>query len=54
MSEMGRTSRAQNEWQALRCQSREADAYEDPMAVMERHLLDYASKLTGNVETALD
>jgi RNA polymerase sigma-70 factor (ECF subfamily) len=51
---MDTTSRTQDEWIALRCQSGEAGAFEDLVAVMERPLLYYATKLTGNVETALD
>jgi RNA polymerase sigma-70 factor (ECF subfamily) len=51
---MDRTSRTQDEWIALRCQSGEAGAFEDLVAVMERPLLYYATKLTGNVEAALD
>jgi RNA polymerase sigma-70 factor (ECF subfamily) len=51
---MDRTSRTQDEWLALRCQWGEAGAFEDLVAVMERPLLYYAAKLTGNVEAALD
>jgi RNA polymerase sigma-70 factor (ECF subfamily) len=51
---MDTTSRTQDEWIALRCQSGEVGAFEDLIAVMERPLLYYATKLTGNVETALD
>ena len=51
---MDRTSRTQDEWLALRCQSGEPGAFEDLVAVMERPLLYYASKLTGSGETALD
>lgn len=51
---MDTKSRTQDEWIALRCQSGEAGAFEDLVAVMERPLLYYATKLTGNVETALD
>jgi len=51
---MDRTRRTQDEWMALRCQSGEAGAFEDLVAVMERPLLYYASKLTGSTEAALD
>jgi RNA polymerase sigma-70 factor (ECF subfamily) len=44
----------QYEWLALRCQSGEAGAFEDLIAVMERPLLYYATSLTGNPDTALD
>jgi RNA polymerase sigma-70 factor (ECF subfamily) len=39
---------------ALRCQSGDRGAFEDLVAVMERPLLYYAIKLTGNAEAALD
>jgi RNA polymerase sigma-70 factor (ECF subfamily) len=42
------------EWLALRCQSGEADAFEDLIAVMECPLLYYASSLTGNPDSGLD
>jgi len=51
---MDKRSRIQDEWIALRCQSGEPSGFEDLVAVMERPLLYYAAKLTGNVETALD
>jgi RNA polymerase sigma-70 factor (ECF subfamily) len=51
---MDRTSRTRDEWIALRCQSGEASGFEDLVAVMERPLLYYATKLTGNAEAALD
>jgi len=51
---MDRTSRTQDEWIALRCQSGEPSGFEDLVAVTERPLLYYAAKLTGNVEAALD
>ena len=54
MSELGGTNRIQDEWLALRCQSGEPGAFEDLVAVMERPLLYYATKLTGNGEAALD
>jgi RNA polymerase sigma-70 factor (ECF subfamily) len=46
--------RIRYEWLALRCQSGEADAFEDLIAVMERPLLYYATSLIGNPESALD
>lgn len=51
---MARTSRTQDEWIALRCQSGEPSGFEDLVAVTERPLVYYAAKLTGNVEAALD
>lgn len=54
MSALGRPSRTQDEWIALRCQAGEKSAFEDLVALMERPLLYYAIKLTGNTETALD
>ena len=39
---------------ALRCQSGEPGAFEDLVAVMERPLLYYATKLTGSAEAGLD
>lgn len=47
-------NRTQYEWLALRCQAGEAGGFEDLVALMERPLLYYAAKLTGNTETALD
>lgn len=46
--------RVQYEWLALRCQSGEAGAFEDLIAIMERPLLYYAMSLTGNQDSALD
>lgn len=46
--------RTQDQWVALRCQAGEAAAFEDLVALMERPLLYYATKLTGNPETAVD
>jgi RNA polymerase sigma-70 factor (ECF subfamily) len=46
--------RALYEWIALRCQSGEADAFEDLIAAMERPLLYYATSLTGNPDNGLD
>jgi len=51
---MDSRERAQYEWLALRCQSGEAGAFEDLIAVMERPLLCYAASLTGNPDSALD
>ena len=47
-------NRAQYEWLALRCQSGEAEAFDDLIAVMERPLLYYAMALTGSEDGALD
>ncbi|MGB9405987.1 MAG: RNA polymerase sigma factor [Terracidiphilus sp.] len=47
-------NRTEYEWLALRCQSDEAGAFEDLIAVMERPLLYYATSLTGNPDAALD
>ena len=44
----------QDEWIALRCRAGDKTGFEDLVAIMERPLLYYATKLTGNVETALD
>lgn len=46
--------RTQDEWVALRCQAGEASGFEDLVALMEKPLLYYATKLTGNGETAID
>lgn len=54
MTALDRPSRTQDEWIALRCQVGEQNAFEDLIALMERPLLYYATKLTGNGETALD
>jgi len=51
---MDRASRTKDEWIGLRCQSGEPEGFEDLIALMERPLLYYAAKLTGNVEAALD
>jgi RNA polymerase sigma-70 factor, ECF subfamily len=42
------------EWIALRCQSGDADAFEDLVAAMERPLLYYAASITGNKDSGLD
>ncbi|HMD84666.1 MAG TPA: sigma-70 family RNA polymerase sigma factor [Terriglobia bacterium] len=54
MKPLDRPSRTHDEWIALRCQTGEPSAFEDLVALMERPLLYYATKLTGNPETALD
>lgn len=54
MDALDRRSRTQDEWIALRCQAGEQSAFEDLVALMERPLLYYATKLTGTPETALD
>jgi RNA polymerase sigma-70 factor (ECF subfamily) len=46
--------RVRDEWLALRCQAGDSGAFEDLCIEMERPLLYYASKLTGNRDTALD
>jgi RNA polymerase sigma-70 factor (ECF subfamily) len=51
---MKNEDRIQYEWLALRCQSGEAGAFEDLIAVMERPLLYYAASLIGNPDGALD
>jgi RNA polymerase sigma-70 factor (ECF subfamily) len=51
---MNSDNRTQYEWLALRCQSGEAGAFEDLIAIMERPLLYYAASLTGNQDSALD
>ncbi len=51
---MERDNRAQYEWLALRCQSGEAEAFDDLIAEMERPLLYYAMSLTGSEDGALD
>ena len=51
---MDTASRARDEWIALRCQSGEADAFEDLVHTMERPLLYYATKLLGDEERAMD
>jgi RNA polymerase sigma-70 factor (ECF subfamily) len=54
MNALDRRSRTRDEWITLRCQAGEQNAFEDLVALMERPLLYYATKLTGNAETALD
>ena len=52
MSVLDRPSRTQDEWIALRCQAGDNTGFEDLVALMERPLLYYATKLTGNEQTA--
>jgi len=47
-------NRAPYEWLTLRCQSGEAGAFEDLIAVMERPLLYYAMSLAGSDDAARD
>lgn len=54
MDALGSPGRTQDEWIALRCQAGEQSGFEDLVAVMERPLFYYATKLTGNAEAALD
>jgi hypothetical protein len=54
MSLPDRPSRTQDEWIVLRCQSGDNTGFEDLVALMERPLLYYAAKLTGNAQTAHD
>jgi RNA polymerase sigma-70 factor (ECF subfamily) len=54
MNGLDRPSRMQDEWIALRCQAGDKTGFEDLVAIMERPLLYYATKLTGNAETGLD
>jgi RNA polymerase sigma-70 factor (ECF subfamily) len=51
---MNDENRTLYEWLALRCQSGEADAFEDLIAAMERPLLYYATSLTGNPDSGRD
>jgi len=51
---MDATSRAQDEWLALRCQAGEPEAFEDLVRIMERPLLYYAAKLLSSEERAVD
>jgi RNA polymerase sigma-70 factor (ECF subfamily) len=52
--QMENQDRTLYEWLALRCQSGEAGAFEDLIAVMERPLLYYAASLTGTSDSGLD
>jgi RNA polymerase sigma-70 factor, ECF subfamily len=54
MSVPERPSRTQDEWIALRCQDGDDTGFEDLVALMQRPLLYYATKLTGNEQTACD
>ena len=51
---MQTAKKVRDEWLALRCQAGDAGAFEDLCIEMERPLLYYAAKLTGNRDTALD
>src|SRR4051794_10682456 len=51
---MDTASRTRDEWLTLRCQAGEAGAVEDLVAVMERPLIYYATKLLRDGEAALD
>src|SRR5579859_4917293 len=51
---MDTANRTRDEWLTLRCQSGEAGAFEELLAVMERPLLYYATKLLGNPDAAHD
>ena len=54
MRELDSATQTQDEWIALRCQAGEQTAFEDLVALMERPLLYYATKLTANADSALD
>jgi RNA polymerase sigma-70 factor (ECF subfamily) len=54
MSVPDRPSRMQDEWIAFRCQAGDNTGFEDLVTLMERPLLYYAVKLTGNAQTAHD
>ena len=49
-----RPSRTQDEWIALRCHAGDNTGFEDLVALMQRPLLYYATKLTGNAQAAHD
>ena len=51
---MDTQARARDEWLALRCQTNEPGAYEDLVADMEKPLLYYAIRISGNRDRALD
>jgi RNA polymerase sigma-70 factor (ECF subfamily) len=51
---MNHASRTRDEWLALRCQAGVDGAFEDLIAEMERPLLYYAAKLSGNQDTACE
>jgi RNA polymerase sigma-70 factor (ECF subfamily) len=51
---MQTAKKVRDEWLALRCQAGDSGAFEDLCIEMERPLLYYASKLTGNRDTVLD
>lgn len=54
MNSQDRPGRTQDEWIVLRCQAGEESAFEDLIRLMQRPLLYYTTKVTGNAETALD
>jgi RNA polymerase sigma-70 factor, ECF subfamily len=54
MSAPDTPSRTHDEWIALRCQAGDPTGFEDLVALLERPLLYYAAKLTGNTDVALD
>jgi RNA polymerase sigma-70 factor, ECF subfamily len=51
---MQTAKRVRDEWLALRCLAGDEGAFEDLCLEVERPLLYYASKLTGNGDAALD
>jgi RNA polymerase sigma-70 factor, ECF subfamily len=51
---MQTANRVRDEWLALRCLAGEKGAFEDLCLEMERPLLYYAAKLTGNSDVAFD
>jgi len=51
---MAMADKTREEWLALRCQSGEPGAFEDLLALMERPLLYYATKLLRDEDRALD
>lgn len=51
---MKASSRARDEWLALRCQAGDEHAFEDLIREVERPLFYYAAKLTGSPDAALD
>jgi RNA polymerase sigma-70 factor, ECF subfamily len=52
--QMENQDRTLYEWIALRCQTGEANAFEDLVAAMERPLLYYATSITGSRDSGLD
>jgi RNA polymerase sigma-70 factor, ECF subfamily len=51
---MDDAARTRDEWLALRCQAADPGAFEELVLVMERPLLYYATKLTGQQDNALE